>query len=85
MRAWLEYAAYRTVAAVISALPRRGMIWCARRMGMGYYLVDRRGRHIAKENLERVFPDMTAEERRSLMRRSYRLQATALAEALWAR
>lgn len=85
MKDWALYVAYRMFAIFISLLSRDRMIRAARRMALGYYRVDARGRRIGTENLKRVFPEKSDEERRQLLIRSYQLQATALLEALWAR
>jgi len=82
VRKRLEYVSYRFLAAIVPLLPRRVMVFFARRLGYIYHLFDRRVREAGRENLARFRPDLDAN---SVLREGARLQAVALLDALWAR
>jgi len=82
VRKYVEYVFYRLFAALVPLLPRRAMVFVARRLGFVYYLLDRRVRVAAAENLARFLP---AADARKVVREGARLQAVALTDALWAR
>ncbi|MHC4957191.1 MAG: lysophospholipid acyltransferase family protein [Planctomycetota bacterium] len=79
----IEYAAYLVLAFLVPLLPRRAMVWLGRRLGGLYFIFDRRGRAVGRENLARVFPERT--DRDAILRESLRLQGVALLDILWAR
>ncbi len=82
MRRVLEYALYRLLAFLVPLLPRSAMVWFGHRLGALYYAWSARDRRVGMENLRRVFPDRT--DHRRILRRSLKLQAVALLDALWA-
>jgi lauroyl/myristoyl acyltransferase len=82
MRRLLEYALYRALAFLVPLLPRPALVWFGHRLGALYYLWSARDRRVGMENLLRVFPDRT--DHRGILRRSLKLQAVALLDALWA-
>jgi lauroyl/myristoyl acyltransferase len=82
MRRLLEYGAYRALALLVPLLPRPALVWLGKRLGALYYLLSARDRRTGLENLRRVFPGRT--DHRRLLRRSLKLQAVALLDALWA-
>lgn len=82
MRRFLEYGAYRLLAAVVPLLPRAAVVWLGHRLGALYHLVSARDRRVGMENLRRVFPER--DDHRRILRRSLKLQAVALLDALWA-
>ena len=82
MRRLLEYAAYRTLAFLVPLLPRPALVWFGHRLGALYYLLSARSRRVGLENLRRVLP--ARDDHRAILRRSLKLQAVALLDALWA-
>src|SRR4051812_30578335 len=71
VRDWLEYAALRTVAAVLATLP----MWMALRVAEAAatlaWLVDRPHRRIGMLNLRIAFPEKAIGERRRILRASF--------------
>ncbi|HEX5137432.1 MAG TPA: lysophospholipid acyltransferase family protein [Planctomycetota bacterium] len=82
MRRLLEYGAYRALAFLVPFLPRTALAWIGHRLGALYYLASARDRRVGMENLRRVFPERDDHAR--MLRRSLKLQAVALLDALWA-
>lgn len=82
MRRLLEYGLYRILAFLVPFLPRPALVWVGHRLGAAYYALSARDRRVGMENLRRVFPDRT--DHRRILRRSLKLQAVALLDALWA-
>lgn len=82
MRRLLEYGLYRALAFLVPLLPRPALVWLGHRLGALYYAWSARDRRVGLENLRRVFPDRT--DHRGILRRSLKLQAVALLDALWA-
>ncbi len=82
MRRVVEYALYRALAFLVPLLPRPVLVWFGHRIGALYYACSARDRNVGLENLRRVFPDRT--DHRLILRRSLKLQAVALLDALWA-
>jgi KDO2-lipid IV(A) lauroyltransferase len=81
MRA-IEFAAVRTVAAIVSLLPMR----VVRRIGGGLgrlaYVLDRTHRRTALENLAAAFPSRTERERRAMARAVFAHFGSLLLELL---
>ena len=74
-RPWLDYAAYLTLrlaAACMTSFPARDNLAWAAALGDGLWLVDRKHRRRALENLRASFPDMPEAELRRTARRSMR-------------
>jgi KDO2-lipid IV(A) lauroyltransferase len=82
MRRLLEYGAYRLLAFLVPLLPRAAVVWLGHRLGALYALLSPRDRRAGMENLRRVFPERA--DHRRVLRRSLKLQAVALLDALWA-
>ncbi len=82
MRRLLEYALYRVLALLVPLLPRWALVWFGHRLGALYYAWSARDRRVGLENLRRVFPER--KDHRLILRRSLKLQAVALLDALWA-
>jgi len=82
MRRLIEYGAYRVLAFLVPLLPRPALVWFGHRLGALYYVLSARDRRVGLENLRRVFPGR--QDHRRILRRSLKLQATALLDALWA-
>lgn len=73
---------------VLSSLPRRGMLAVCDFVSAVMYAFDRRGRRIARQNLDIIFadvPEAKPSERalRIIVRRSYRSMARAVGHAFW--
>jgi KDO2-lipid IV(A) lauroyltransferase len=68
MKHWLEFALVKVVAAVLRLLPMPAVRVCGGALGRVAYVVGRRHRRIAIENLEQAFPSRTPSELRRLAR-----------------
>lgn len=81
MRRWVEYAAYRFLAALVPLLPRRGVVWLGRRLGALHHRLSPRSRRVGFENLRRALPERA--DHAWILLESSRLQGAALLDALW--
>ena len=82
MRNWLEYIPFILLAKLMRALPRRTALAFGRRLGtLGRWLQPGRVK-IARENLRRALPDMTATEREATIRQMFTYLGTGFAEML---
>lgn len=70
-RHWLEYAAVRGVVACVRVLPPRVSEACGGALGRAFYLLDRRHRRIALDNVAAAFPGRPASEQRAIVRGAF--------------
>lgn len=70
MRDRLEYAALRVAIAFFRVQPRRLALRVGALVGELFYRFDARNRRVSLRNLEIAFPEKSAAERRSILRRS---------------
>ncbi|MFT4638062.1 MAG: KDO2-lipid IV(A) lauroyltransferase [Verrucomicrobiales bacterium] len=80
----LEALGLRFAVKVLPMLSRRALLRFARGMSWVAYRVDGRGRKISDDNLQAVFPDKAADERRQITRQSYFHQTMCALDLLWA-
>jgi KDO2-lipid IV(A) lauroyltransferase len=86
IRYFFETLLLRSAAAIIPRLPRPLLMIIARALGTLGYLLDRRGRHTALENLRVAFPDRYSEaDRRRIARKTYQNFARTFIDLFWAR
>lgn len=79
-----EAVGVRAIAAAIPALPRRACHVLADVLGSAAAYLHRSGRKVALENLEAAFgTEITLNERKKLVRESYRHFARAMADLFW--
>jgi len=82
MRYWLEYIPFITIATIIRILPRGVALTLGRRLGaLAQHLQPRRAK-IADDNLRHAFPEMSATERKELVRRVFRDMGLGFIEML---
>jgi KDO2-lipid IV(A) lauroyltransferase len=77
-----QYALYRGVAALLSALPHRAAPAVGSALGSLGFCVAARERRIALDNLAAALPELPAADRRRLARRSFRAVGAAACETL---
>ena len=82
MKHWLEYILVRAVAAVMSLLPMAAVRACGVWVGRAAFLLDRRHRRIAFDNLSAAFPARPEIERRALVRAVFEHFGSVLLELL---
>jgi KDO2-lipid IV(A) lauroyltransferase len=70
---------------LLTLLPFSWQLWLGRVIGRLFLLVGRRRRHIAEVNLALCFPELDADQRRDLLRRTFESQGMGLMEtaAAW--
>jgi KDO2-lipid IV(A) lauroyltransferase len=78
----IEYVAVRTVAAIVRRLSMANVRSCGTMLGRIAYLVDRRHRRIALENLGAAFPSRPFVERKALAREVFAHFGRVLLELL---
>jgi KDO2-lipid IV(A) lauroyltransferase len=78
----VEAAAVRGVRAILSALPHAAARRLGSHLGSLGWLLDRRHRQVAEENLALALPELTAAERRRIARDSFRHLGEALFDTL---
>lgn len=66
--AWLGLAILR----VVILLPYRWQCGLGRALGMAFYYLHRQRRHVARTNIERCFPELTATQHAEMVRDSFR-------------
>ncbi|MEM7388162.1 MAG: hypothetical protein AAF514_24775, partial [Verrucomicrobiota bacterium] len=80
----IETLLFRGTLAVLPRLPRGAMLRGARLLAGMAYLIDRRGRTTALENLRIVFGDeMNPSERRRVARQSYENLGISVFDLIW--
>ena len=80
----IEWLLVAVAARIVPLMPRPVMLWLAKVLGSRAYLVDRRGRTTALENLRVVFGEEKSEdERRRIARRSFQYFARAMLDLFW--
>ena len=62
MRKWLEYIPFITIASLVRVLPRTVALNLGKRLGQVAQHVQGRRVSIARDNLQKAFPEMSAEE-----------------------
>jgi KDO2-lipid IV(A) lauroyltransferase len=72
LRHQAEYLAVRTVLALVAALPHRIVLALGGAIGLMFYIVDRRHRRLAIENLQAAFPLRSRAECRRIARGAFR-------------
>jgi Kdo2-lipid IVA lauroyltransferase/acyltransferase len=83
---WLDYLQYvglRLVAMILHCFPVNANLMTAGFLGDMMYLVDKRHRHRALENLRSSFPDMPEAQRRLVARQSMRQLCQFFVEMLF--
>jgi len=78
----IEFAAVRIVSAIVSLLPMGAVRRCGGALGRLAYLVDRRHRRIALDNLTVAFPSRSEAERRAMARAMFAHFGSLLLELL---
>lgn len=76
----IEYALARAILSILGALPRRVAIAIGVAIGRIGYILPGGLRRTGERNLEIAFPDMTEQNRRSLLRGSFESLGRLLAE-----
>src|SRR5262249_20602504 len=71
---------YRFVFAVFAALPLRWALRLGAYLGECFYVLDRRDRRVALQNLRMAFPERTDAQRRAILRASCRNLGRVAAE-----
>lgn len=66
--------------ALLARLPPSWAVFLGRALGRAAYLLDRRHRRVALQNLSLAFPEMSAQERKALALRSFQNAATTFLE-----
>jgi KDO2-lipid IV(A) lauroyltransferase len=79
---YLVYLVIRSIVCIIQALTWRGALALARWFGWLMYMVDRRHRLVAADNVRRAFPDMDEPAVDHLVRASYLHITTMLVEMI---
>lgn len=77
----VEYAVLRFVLWLFSSVPRALALRVGAAIGSLFYAVDWKRRRIGLHNLRIAFPEKTEEERRDILRRSYRNLGRSVAES----
>ena len=72
LRQWLEYAALRTLVAVVGALPRRLARWVGANIGAAAWIFLMRLRQTGLRNLDLALPGKTVQQRTAVLRSLYR-------------
>jgi len=67
----LEYLAVKTLVAVVRAMPGPLVRFSGSFTGLASYVVDRRHRRIAEQNVAAAFPARSAGERRAIVRSAF--------------
>lgn len=70
-RHWLEYAAVRGAVACVRVLPPRVSEAWGGALGRAFYLLDRRHRRIALDNVAAAFPGRPVSEQRAIVRGAF--------------
>lgn len=71
VRHTLEFLAVRTVIAGVRVMPRRAVAACGAGLGGLFFLLDRRHRRIAMENVAAAFPTRSPAEWRAIVRGAF--------------
>src|SRR5262249_18513230 len=71
MMQWAEYAAVRSLLALVRVLPDGAIHALGTTLGRFFYTFDRVHRRIAERNLEAAFPGRSAAERRAIARAAF--------------
>ncbi len=71
VRHWLEYAAVRSAISCARVLPHGISEACGGALGRAFFLLDRRHRRIALDNVAAAFPGRTAAEHRAIVRDAF--------------
>lgn len=79
-RIWIEYLIARATLTAVSLLPRKAAIGAGLLVANVGYLTLRRLRRVGSRNLEIAFPEMSAADRRRLLKRSFRNLGRMLGE-----
>lgn len=85
LRFLVEHGVLRAAVTLVPFIPYgllRRLAWLLGTLG---WLADYRGRANARMNLEVIFPELSAAERRRLARKSYRIFARTFLELFWSR
>jgi Kdo2-lipid IVA lauroyltransferase/acyltransferase len=77
---FLEYAAARALLSTLGALPRPWAVAAGRGLGRAAYALAGSLRRTGMRNLELAFPEMSVEERRRVLRGSFRSLGRQLGE-----
>src|SRR5262249_26725431 len=67
----LEFAGVRAVIAFVRVAPHRVVESCGAALGRLFYLLDRRHRRIALENVEAAFPGRSPAEQREIVKAAF--------------
>jgi len=81
---WLEYAAFRLLAALVSRLPYRLADAFGSLMGSAVLFLTGYRKAVTFDNLVRAFPEKTIGEIREIARGAYRNYGRSILEMLWA-
>jgi len=76
---WLEYAAARSLLAVLTVLPLRLSVAVAMLLGSFAYRFLGRLRRIGLKNLEIAFPEKTLDERKAILKNAFRNMGRVMA------
>jgi KDO2-lipid IV(A) lauroyltransferase len=68
---WIEYAAVRTLIAVIRVMPEAMVERAGTFLGTAFYVVDRAHRRVAEQNVAAVFPTRPAAERQRIVKTAF--------------
>jgi len=71
MRHRLEFAAVKTLVALMRVLPDPLVRACGTLLGLTFYTIDRAHRRIAEENLAAAFPVRSPAERQAIARKTF--------------
>ncbi len=86
LRYLVEYAALRTLAAVVGCLPEKLAVWAGVALGKLLWLVAAGRRRVARRNIELAMPDeRTTDEVRRLIREVFSHIGLTAVESLWMR
>ncbi len=72
MRNWLEYIPFICIATLVRALPRTTALNLGGRLGQLARLLQKRRAAIARENMQRALPELSAEEVATAIRKMFR-------------
>ncbi|MDR2213224.1 MAG: hypothetical protein LBE21_06335, partial [Pseudomonadales bacterium] len=68
------------VLCLMALLPLRARLWCGARLGDLLFYFGRERRYITRINIERCFPELSAQEQQALVHQSFRENGIGLVE-----
>lgn len=79
----IQYFIFKTFRYILLLFPEKVRFKFAEKLGIiGFYLIKKR-RMIALANLELAFPEKTIQERKKIVKESYKIMAKAFLSTLW--